>query len=438
MKEICVGLIGWGTVGSGVVAILQESQDVIKKRLGTSLRLKWVADKDLERPRPRSVPAEILTRDANKVLDDPDVDIVVELIGGIEPAKSFIVRALEQGKHVVTANKALLAHHGNELFAIAARNNRVIAYEASVAGGIPFIKILREGLAANRITTLVGILNGTCNFILTRMREEGLSFEAALKEAQRLGYAEADPSLDIDGIDTAHKLAIAASLAFNMPIAFDRILVEGIRHVDTLDIQYGEEFGYQIKLLAIAKQSSKGVELRVHPAFVPSGHVLASVRGAFNAVFVHGDAVGETMFYGLGAGMMPTGSAVVADIIDISKSLIKGMDPLSTMPSIEESGVKIVPVEEIISSYYFRFSAVDRPGVLSKISGILGRHDISISAVIQKGRSASSIDESVPIVMLTHEAKESAVRKAIEEINQLDVVRAPTQVIRIEDPSVRV
>jgi len=433
MKDICVGLIGWGTVGSGVVAILQDSQDVIRKRLGASLKLKWVADKDLERPRPRSVSPEILTRDANKVLDDPEVDIVVELVGGIEPAKSFIIKALEQGKHVVTANKALLAHHGNELFALAARNNRVIAYEASVAGGIPFIKILREGLAANRINTLVGILNGTCNFILTRMREEGLSFEAALKEAQRLGYAEADPSLDVDGIDTAHKLAIAASLAFNMSIVFDRIFVEGIRHIDPLDIQYGEEFGYQLKLLAIAKHRADGVELRVHPSFVPSGHVLASVRGAFNAVFVHGDAVGETMFYGLGAGMIATGSAVVGDIIDISKSLIKGMEPLNTMPNIEETGnVTVVPIEDIVSSYYFRFSAVDRPGVLSKISGVLGRHNISISAVIQKGRSASSVEEAVPIVMLTHEAKEVAVKEAIKEIDQLDIVKAPTQVIRIE------
>jgi homoserine dehydrogenase len=439
MKDVCVGLIGWGTVGSGVISILMDSQDVIEKRLGGRLWLKWVADKDLERPRAVNVPAEILTRDANVVLDDPDVDIVVELIGGIEPAKTFIMRALERGKHVVTANKALLAHHGNELFAVAAQNNRVIAYEASVAGGIPFIKILREGLAANRITALVGILNGTCNFILTRMREAGLSFNDALVEAQRLGYAEADPSLDVDGVDTAHKLAVASSLAFDMPIAFDKIFVEGIRTLDPLDIQYGEEFGYQLKLLAIAKQTTgEGVELRVHPTFVPSGHVLASVRGAYNAVFVNGDAVGNTMFYGLGAGMMPTGSAVVADIMDISRCLIQGTEPLMGKRPSEgkagyQSSVAVIPMEDVVSSYYFRFSAVDRPGVLSKISGILGKHSISISAVIQKGRSSTSPDEPVPIVMLTHEAKERAVREAIKEIDQLDVVRAPTQLIRIEN-----
>ncbi|MGC8718810.1 MAG: homoserine dehydrogenase [Thermodesulforhabdaceae bacterium] len=439
MKDVCVGLIGWGTVGSGVVAILRESQDVIRKRLGGRVWLKWVADKDLERPRAVDVPKELLTRDASVVLDDPEVDIVVELIGGIEPAKTFIIKALEKGKHVVTANKALLAHHGNELFALAARHNRVIAYEASVAGGIPFIKILREGLAANRITAIMGILNGTCNFILTRMREAGLSFNDALSEAQKLGYAEADPSLDVDGIDTAHKLAIASSLAFDMPIAFDRIFVEGIRTVDPLDIQYGEEFGYQLKLLAIAKRvAGEGVELRVHPTFVPSGHVLASVRGAYNAVFVNGDAVGDTMFYGLGAGMMPTGSAVVADIMDISRSLIRETEPLVEKRGNGEtadrrSDVTIIPMEEVVSSYYFRFSAVDRPGVLSKISGILGKHNISISAVIQKGRSSATPDDPVPIVMLTHEAKERAVREAIKEIDQLDVVKAPTQLIRIEN-----
>lgn len=434
MRDIVVGLIGWGTVGSGVVAILKNGQDVIKKRLGTGIRLKWVADKDLERPRSVTVPPDMLTEDAGVVINDPEVDIIVELIGGIEPAKSFIEGAIERGKHVVTANKALLAHHGNELFALASGKGRVIAYEASVAGGIPFIKILREGLAANRIKTLVGILNGTCNFILTRMREAGLSFDEALREAQKLGYAEADPSLDVDGIDTAHKLAIASSLAFNMPISFGSIFIEGIRNIDPLDIQYGEEFGYQLKLLAIAKQKRDGeVELRVHPTFVPSGHVLSSVRGAYNAVFVGGDAVGDTMFYGLGAGMMPTGSAVVADIIDISRSLIKGTQPLDTMPSFDGAIISIVPMEEIVSSYYFRFSAVDRPGVLSKISGILGSHNISISAVIQKGRSSASPDEPVPIVMLTHEAKEKAVRKAVREIDHLDIVRAPTQLIRIEE-----
>ncbi len=433
MKSIKVGLIGWGTVGSGVVEILNRNKEIIKRRLGgAELELKWVADINLERPRPVYVAPEKLTRDARIILEDPEIDIVVELIGGIEPAKSFIIKALENRKHVVTANKALLAHHGNELFSIAVKNGRVIAYEASVAGGIPIIKALREGLSANRIDTIVGILNGTCNFILTMMKERGLSFSEALKEAQQLGYAEADPTLDIEGIDTAHKLAVASAIAFNIPISFDKIYVEGISHIDPLDIQFGEEFGYQLKLLAIAREREGKVELRVHPTFVPSNHVLASVRGAYNAVFIHGDAVGQTMFYGLGAGMMPTGSAVVADLIDLARAILKHSDFADiTNPLPRE--VSIVDMEDIVSCYYFRFSAVDRPGVLSKISGVLGRNNISISAVIQKGRSSLKSDDSVPIVMLTHEALESAVRKALVEIDSLDVVRSKTQLIRIED-----
>ncbi len=433
MREVRVGLIGWGTVGSGVVEILQRSREVLARRADASLTVAWVADRDLERPRPVTAPPGTLTADARVVLDDPSVEIVVELVGGIEPAKSFILGALERGKHVVTANKALLAHHGNELFAFARRCGKVIAYEASVAGGIPLIKVLREGLAANMIDAMVGIMNGTCNFILTKMREEGLSFQHALAEAQRLGYAEADPTLDVEGIDTAHKLAVAAALAFNMPLVFDRIYVEGITRVTPLDMRFGEEFGYQLKLLAIARRRGEGVELRVHPAFVPSSHVLASVRGVYNAIFIHGDAVGQTMFYGLGAGMMPTGSAVVADIVDIAKSLAKGAVPLDTMPCSDAASPSVVPMEEVVSCYYFRFEAADRPGVLSQISGVLGRHGISISAVIQKGRSLVTKDDAVPIVMITHEAKESAVRKALAEIDRLDVVRTPTQLIRIEE-----
>ncbi|SFM49490.1 homoserine dehydrogenase [Thermodesulforhabdus norvegica] len=431
MEQLNVGILGWGTVGCGVIEILQSHREEIKKRLGRELVLKKVADIDLERPRPVSLPREILTRDAKAVIEDPDIDIVVELIGGIEPARSFIMKALERGKHVVTANKALLAHHGNELFDFARKHQRIIAYEASVAGGIPFIKSLREGLAANNIDTVFGILNGTANFILTRMRESGLTFQEALKEAQSRGYAEADPRLDIEGIDTAHKLAITAAIAFNMSIVFDSIYVEGISGIDPLDIQFGEEFGYVLKLLAIARLGEGGVELRVHPTFIPSGHVLAGVRGAYNAVHVHGDAVGHVMLYGLGAGMMPTGSAVVADLMDLARDIAQGIHcRLPALGSYELNPIPVKPMDEVVTCYYFRFSAVDQPGVLSKISGILGRNNISISAVIQKGRH---IGGAVPIVMVTHEAVESSVRRAIEEIDRLDVVRAKTQLIRIEN-----
>lgn len=433
MERLNVGLIGWGTVGCGVIEILQSHRQEIKRKLGYELVLKRVADIDLERPRPVNPPRELLTRNATDIIEDPDIDVVVELIGGLEPARTFIMRALERGKHVVTANKALLAHHGNELFDFARKQNRIIAYEASVAGGIPFIKSLREGLAANNIDMVFGILNGTANFILTRMRESGLAFQEALKEAQDLGYAEADPTLDVEGIDTAHKLAITAAIAFNMPIVFDSIYVEGISGVDPLDIQFGEEFGYVLKLLAIARLSEGRVELRVHPTFIPSNHVLAGVRGAYNAVYVHGDAVGHVMLYGLGAGMMPTGSAVVADLMDLARDIAQGTHcRLPALGSYELRQIPVKPMDEVVTCYYFRFSAVDQPGVLSKISGILGENNISISAVIQKGRH---IGGAVPIVMVTHEALESSVRRALERIDKLDVVRAKTQLIRIENLS---
>lgn len=433
MKTIGIGLIGWGTVGSGVVAVLDKNAAAIEKRLGVRLQLKRVADLDLERPRPVAVPREKLTTRAEEVLNDPEIQIVIELMGGLGAAREFIIQALENQKYVVTANKALLAHAGNELFEVAARNGRSIGFEAAVAGGIPFIKSLREGLAGNQIDTIFGILNGTANFILTRMTQHGLTFQDALREAQEKGYAEADPALDIEGTDTAHKLAIASAIAFGTPIQFDQVYVEGITGIDPIDIEFGEEFGYRLKLLAIARNWDGQVEMRVHPTLIPHHHVLANVDGAYNAVHVHGNAVGNIMLYGLGAGMMPTGSAVVSDLMDLARDIL-GNTPGRIPPlafrreNLEEAVIK--PITAVTTCYYFRFAVLDRPGVLSKIAGILGQNQISIAAVIQKGRQ---VEESVPIVMLTHEALESSVQKALREINHLDVVAGPTRLIRIEN-----
>lgn len=433
MRAIAVGLIGWGTVGSGVIQVLRENADAITSRLGVPVELKRVADLDLDRPRQVAVPAHLLTTRVEEILDDPDIDIVVELIGGLGVAKNIICRALENKKYVVTANKALLAHAGNELFEVARQHGRSIGFEASVAGGIPLIKSLREGLAANQIDTIFGILNGTANYILTRMTEGGLSFSDALKEAQDKGYAEADPALDIEGTDAAHKLAIASAIAFGTPIQFDHVYTEGISRIDPVDVQFGEEFGYQLKLLAIARRTERGLEMRVHPTLIPKEHVLASVKDAYNAVHVHGNAVGNIMLYGLGAGMMPTGSAVVSDLIDLARDIIGNtpgrVPPLAFQPASLEV-IPIKPITEVYTCYYIRFTAMDRPGVLSKVSGILGKNQISIASVIQKGRQTEG---AVPIVMLTHEALESNVREALAEIERLDVVLAPTQIIRIEN-----
>lgn len=433
MSGIGVGLVGWGTVGSGVIRILSENAEVIESRLGVPLELRRVADLDLVRPRAVQVPPALLTDKVDDILDDPDIQIVVELMGGLGAARDVICRALERKKHVVTANKALLAHYGNEIFETARQNERSIGFEASVAGGIPFIKALREGLAANRIWTIFGILNGTANYILTRMTESGLDFGDALREAQEKGYAEANPALDVEGIDAAHKLAIASAIAFGTPIRFESVYTEGISRIEPLDIQFGEEFGYQLKLLAIARNSDGRIEMRVHPTLIPHRHVLASVKGAYNAVHIEGDAVGDIMLYGMGAGMMPTGSAVVGDLMDLARDITRRtpcrIPPLGC-PTERLSRPGIKPISDVTTCYYFRFSAVDRPGVLSSIAGILGAHQISIAAVLQKGRQ---IEGAVPVVMLTHEAIESNVQNALAEIDHLDVVLAPTQVIRVED-----
>ncbi len=430
---VYVGIIGLGTVGSGTVKILFENQSLIKKRLGAPLLVKKIAVRDPSLPRRVEVPDTLLTTDPESIFRDPEIKIVVELIGGLEPARTFILKAIEAGKHVVTANKAVLAEYGAELFAAAKEKGVDIAFEAAVGGGVPIIKTLKESLAGNRIKSLTGIVNGTCNYILTRMTDEGLSFEEALAEAQEAGFAEADPSLDVDGIDAAHKLALLTTLAYGTEISLEDIYVEGIREIEPLDIAFARELGFVTKLLAICKETENGLEVRVHPALIAEDHVLASVRMAYNAFYVRGDAVGDILLYGLGAGQMSTGSAVVSDIVDLARNVLSGatlrVPPLSfQLADLQRLPLK--PMNEVVSRYYFRFSAVDRPGVLSKIAGILGENEISIATVIQKGREARG---SVPIVMLTHEAREAAVSRALAAIDRLEVVTAPTKLLRIEE-----
>jgi homoserine dehydrogenase len=433
MKEIRVGLIGWGTVGSGVIKILQENGPLIEKRLGSKIVLKGIADIDLETERSVKVNPELLTDRADEVIENPEIDIVLELIGGVEPARSYILEALQRGKHVVTANKALLATHLDELCGVAQQYNVDLNFEAAVGGGIPIIRALKEGFVAERIDAIFGILNGTSNYILSTMSNEGGEFNAVLRQAQAKGYAEVNPSLDIDGIDAAHKLAILMKLAFGAKFPFEDIFIEGISDITPLDIEFGREFGYAIKLLAIAKVDGKTIEARVHPTMLPSNHLLATVNGVFNAIYLKGNAVGETLFYGQGAGMMPTGSAVVSDLIELSRNILKGAGKRVPTLSFQPEGIKgmkVKDIEDIVRRYYMRFSAVDRPGVLSKISGVLGKNDISIASVIQKGRQVSG---AVPVVMMTHEARERNVRRALREIDEMDVILDRTMLIRVED-----
>jgi homoserine dehydrogenase len=434
MKEIKVGMIGFGTVGSGVVGILQKNSGLIEKRMGAKLVLKRIADIDLKTDRGVKLKPGVLTRRAEEVIKDPEIDIVMELIGGIEPAKTFILKAIWNRKHIITANKALLALHGDEIFREAHRFGVDVNFEASVGGGIPLIRSIKEGLVANRIHSIFGILNGTSNYILSKMTDEGGNFKEVLKEAQGKGYAEADPTYDIEGIDAAHKLAILVRLAFGTALRFNEIFIGGISEITPLDIQFGREFGYRIKLLAIAKMEKGKIEARVHPTMIPEGHLLSTVEGVFNAIYIKGDAVGPALFYGQGAGQMPTGSAVVSDLVELGRNLLvqaKG----HRVPSLsyQEFAIEKNPlkrIEEVVMPYYMRFSALDRPGVLSKISGILGKNDISIVSVIQKGRR---IKGSVPIVMMTHEAKEKNVHRALKEINRLGVILGKTMFIRVEN-----
>lgn len=431
---IRVGLIGFGTVGSGVVKILQRNSKLIEKRMGAKLILKRIADIDLETDRGVNLPPKILTPKAEEVYQDPEIDIVMELIGGIEPAKTFILRAIRNKKHIVTANKALLALHGDEIFKEAHRFGVDINFEASVGGGIPLIRSIKEGLVANRIQSIFGILNGTSNYILSKMTNEGRNFKEVLKEAQEKGFAEADPTYDIEGIDAAHKLAILIRLAYGTPFRFEEISVGGISGITPLDIQFGQEFGYRIKLLAIAKIDKGMLEARVHPTLIPKHHLLSTVEGVFNAIYIKGDAVGPTLFYGQGAGQMPTGSAVVSDLVELGRNVLIRASGRRVPPlSFQESAIEKIPLkkmDEVWSPFYMRFSAMDQPGVLSKISGILGKHDISISAVIQKGRK---INGAVPIVMMTHEARERNVLRALKEIDTLRVILGKTMYLHVEN-----
>ncbi|MBF0528194.1 MAG: homoserine dehydrogenase [Deltaproteobacteria bacterium] len=433
MKETKIGIIGWGTVGSGTAKILLEEQDLIRRKVGCPVILKKIADLDLERSRPVSVPREILTTDAGEILNDPEIQVVVELMGGYEPARSFILQAIKAGKHVVTANKALLATHGPEIFDAAEQARVDILFEASVGGGIPLIRGLKEGLAANHIQRFFGILNGTSNYILTKMTKENLDFNQALAEAQAKGFAEADPTFDVEGIDAAHKLVILVGLAYGLRVTLDQVYVEGISRIAPLDIQFADEFGYVIKLLAISSQEAGLVEARLHPTMLPKGHLMAEVNGPFNAVHVHGHAVGDVLFFGAGAGMMPTASAVVSDIMELARG-IHGQAPCRVPAygwrTTTNRELSLRSMDQVTSPYYFRFSALDQPGVLSKISGILGKHDISIAAVNQKGRQVAG---AVPVVMLTHEAKEASVRAALSELDGLEVLRSKTVIIRVED-----
>lgn len=431
-SRIGVGIIGFGTVGTGVAKILLNSAALITRRVGVSIELVRVADLDITRDRGVALAPGVLTTDVKQVLTDPNVDIVIELIGGYDMAKRVMLDAIAAGKHVVTANKALLALHGEEIFQAATSMGVELGFEASVGGGIPVIRALTEGLAANRIESIYGIINGTSNYILSRMTHEGHSFQEVLQDAQRAGYAEADPTFDVAGIDSAHKLAILACLAYGMPVNFKEVYTEGITNITPIDIAYAKQFGYTIKLLGIAKLMDGEIEARVHPTMLPSTSPIAQVEDVYNAIQLVGDAVGDVVLYGRGAGSMPTGSAVVSDIIAIARNVIKGSIgrvPVASFQQDQRRPLRLRPMEEISSLYYLRFTVVDRPSVLAQIAGELGRCGISISSMVQQGRCEG---QTVPVVIKTHSAKERDVQTALREINRKPFVSEPTMLIRVE------
>ena len=434
MKSINVGLLGIGTVGGGAFAVLARNQEEIARRAGCAITMKMVADPDLARAKRIVGGTAVVTADGHEVVRNPDIDIVVELIGGTGIAKDLILEALANGKHVVTANKALLAQHGNEIFAAAQKKDVMVAFEGAVGGGIPIIKSLREGLSANRIEWLAGIINGTSNFILSEMREKGADFQDVLREAQRLGYAEADPTFDIEGVDAAHKLTIMAAIAFGIPMQFSAVHTEGISKLTREDIRYAEELGYRIKLLGIAKRKPRGIELRVHPTLIPARRLIANVEGVMNAILVKGDAVGQTMFYGAGAGAEPTGSAVVADLVDVARTLTA--DPEHRVPHLafqpdQLSDIPILPMGEVETAYYLRMRVQDRPGVLADITRILADREISIDAMVQKEPHEG--EDQVDIIMLTHLTVEKHIDVAIGRIEKLPVVVGKVTRIRLEE-----
>ena len=428
-NKINIGLIGFGSIGSGVANALMDRRDLLLKRTGMDFNLSLVCDKDLLSKRDVNIPKCMLTKDADKVINDPDIHIVVELIGGIHPAKEIVMKALSKGKHVVTANKLLLASEGMEIFQKAKDLNREIYFEASVAGGVPIIKAIREGMVGNRFSSIFGILNGTSNYILSSMSSEGSTFKAALKEAQLKGYAEKDPTLDIKGLDSCHKLAILSLLAFGKRVDIKDIYVDGIEDISNLDIRYAKELGYVIKLLAIAKRYGDELEVRVHPTLLPSEYLLSSVSGPYNAIFIEADLVGKQLIYGQGAGKLPTSSAVVSDIVDIGYKITCGKNSARVVIPKDTEIKKLRKMDDVVTRYYAHFSAIDKPGVLANIADLLGRHNISIASVVQKERSKAHI---VPIVMLTHEAKEKDMQVALSMINKLPAIKNKSVIIRLE------
>ena len=434
MKPIQVGLLGIGTVGSGTFNVLQRNQEEIQRRAGRGISITMVADLDTARAKAIVGDAAQVVSDARQVIANPEIDIVVELIGGYGIARTLVMEAIAAGKHVVTANKALLAVHGSEIFAAAREKGVVVAFEAAVAGGIPIIKALREGLTANRIEWIAGIINGTTNFILSEMRAKGLDFGVVLKEAQRLGYAESDPTFDIEGVDAAHKATIMSAIAFGIPVQFDKAHVEGITKLQAADIRYAEQLGYRIKLLGITKRREKGIELRVHPTLIPSTRLIANVEGAMNAVVVHGDAVGTTLYYGKGAGAEPTASAVIADLVDITR--LHTADPNHRVPYLAfqpgaMQDTPILPMAEVVTSFYLRLQVADQAGVLARITGILAEHGISIDALLQ--RESAEGEAQTDVIILTHDTLEGEMNKAIAQMQALPTVLAPIVRIRKEE-----
>ena len=442
MKPIQVGLLGIGTVGSGTFNVLERNQDEIRRRAGRGIEITMVADLDTERAKSVVGDKVKVVADAREIIANPDIDVVVELIGGYGIAKALVLEAIAAGNHVVTANKALLAVHGSEIFKAAAEKGVIVAYEAAVAGGIPIIKALREGLTANSIQWVAGIINGTTNFILSEMRDKGLDFDVALKDAQRLGYAEADPTFDIEGVDAAHKATLMSSIAFGIPVQFDKAYVEGITKLTSTDIKYAEQLGYRIKLLGITKRVKMGIELRVHPALIPAKRLIANVEGAMNAVVVHGDAVGTTLYYGKGAGSEPTASAVIADLVDIAR--MDGSDPSHRVPALAfqsntlaaaGSELPVLPMSAVVTSYYLRIRVSDEAGVLAQITGLLANSGISIDAVLQReadevgGEGSTQTD----LIILTHDTSEGSMGFALKEIQRLPTVLAPITRIRKEE-----
>jgi len=433
VEPVKIGILGLGTVGSGTVNVLARNADEISRRAGRSIRVVHAAARDLSRKRPCPTEGIRLTADPADIVNNPEVAVVVELMGGYEPARTLVLQAIENGKHVVTANKAMIAVHGNEIFAAAQRKGVMVAFEAAVAGGIPIIKTIREGLAGNRIEWLAGIINGTSNFILTEMRDKGADFENVLNEAQRLGYAEADPTFDIEGIDAAHKLTILSAIAFGIPLRFEKAYTEGISKITRMDVEYAEQLGYRIKLLGIARRADRGIELRVHPTLIPERRLIANVDGVMNAVLVKGDAVGPTLYYGAGAGADPTASAVVADIVDVVRTLTA--DPNNRVPHLafqpdQLSDLPILPIEEVETAYYLRLQALDKPGVLAEVTRILGDLGISIEAILQKEPLEG--ENTVPVIILTQRVLEKHMNQAIARIEGLPSIPGKVMRIRLE------